>query len=60
MHDIKAERAARWREARGWFERSLNIWNTLRAAGTLSRAETARSDEATREIASCDLALHLK
>jgi tetratricopeptide (TPR) repeat protein len=51
------ERKHRWRTAREMFQRSLDIWQDLRARGTLAADDMARLDEAMREIAMCDAAL---
>jgi non-specific serine/threonine protein kinase/serine/threonine-protein kinase len=51
------QRVERWREARGWFQKSLNVWRDLRGEGTLSGEAAAKSDEISKKIAGCDAAL---
>ncbi len=52
-----SEREASWRAARESHQRSLDIWNELRRAGTMSWAEAGLPDEVARELARCDAAL---
>lgn len=54
----RAGQISQWREARGAYQRSLDIWNEFRAAGTLSRADAGKPDETAREIARCDASLN--
>jgi non-specific serine/threonine protein kinase/serine/threonine-protein kinase len=51
------ERVERWREARDWFQKSLNVWRDLRDKGLLSGTSAAKPDEVSKEIAVCDAAL---
>lgn len=52
-----ADRAARWREARAWYERSLNEWRRLQQRGQLGGADAEALDGAARGLAHCDAAL---
>lgn len=49
-----AQSKERWRAAREMFQRSLNIWQDLRARGTLAADDVPKLDEAVREVAQCD------
>ena len=51
------ERKHGWRAAREMFQRSLDIWQDLRARGTLAADDIPRLDEAIRQVAMCDTAL---
>jgi tetratricopeptide (TPR) repeat protein len=58
--DTKTPRSKRmdhWREARSWYQRSLDTLLELRASGALAAAYAVKPDEAAREIARCDAAL---
>ncbi|MDQ3920498.1 MAG: hypothetical protein M3348_18715 [Acidobacteriota bacterium] len=50
-------RRERWREARSWYQKSLDLWHQVGSGGTLSRADADKADEVVREIAKCDTAL---
>ncbi len=59
-HKVVAEKSNRtgaWREARAWFERSLDILSDLRNQNALSGTDALMIDSATAEIARCDAAL---
>ena len=43
-----------WQEARNWYQKSLDIWQDLRNHGTLTKPDTDKPDEVTREIAQLD------
>ena len=45
------------RHAREMFQRSVQIWQDLRARGTLAADDAPKLDEAHRELARCDAAL---
>ncbi|MGI8837151.1 MAG: protein kinase domain-containing protein [Pyrinomonadaceae bacterium] len=51
------KRAENWREARDWFQQSLEIWQELRDNGRLGVAELGKPDDVAHEIAMCDKAL---
>jgi hypothetical protein len=51
------EAKARWREARSWYVRSLNIWQDMRAKGTMRDADKRQTQVIASEIAKCDAAL---
>lgn len=62
--DTKTPRSKRldhWREARSWYQRSLDTLLELRASGALAASYAVsyavKPDEVTREIARCDAAL---
>lgn len=46
-----------WREARSWYQKSLNIYLEMRSSGTLRGADAGKPDEIGRQIADCDAAL---
>ena len=46
-----------WRVGREMFQHSLDIWQDLRARGTLAADDAPKLDEAVREIAKCEAAL---
>jgi serine/threonine protein kinase/tetratricopeptide (TPR) repeat protein len=46
-----------WREARNWYQKSLDTWQGLRERVALCGADAGRIDETAREIAKCDAAL---
>lgn len=52
-----AARTARWREARRWLQKSLNLWTTMNQNGTLPGNKATEQDEVTKQIARCDAAL---
>jgi eukaryotic-like serine/threonine-protein kinase len=51
-------RTDRWREARRWFEKSLNLWTTMKQNGTLPGNQAADLDQVTKQIVRCNAALH--
>ncbi len=51
------QRVNRWREAREFYQKSLDIYQDLKSKGTLSAADSGKPDEVAREIARCDKAL---
>ena len=48
---------ANWREARSWYESSLNIWVLLQHQAPLARWDSKQPDEIRGEIKKCDTAL---
>jgi hypothetical protein len=48
------------REARAWYQKSLDIYQDMKSRGTLSGADTSKPDEIAKEIAKCDAALNSK
>jgi tetratricopeptide (TPR) repeat protein len=46
-----------WAEARACYQRSLKIWQELRAQGPLGSSDEARYSEVIKEINKCDVAL---
>jgi tetratricopeptide (TPR) repeat protein len=52
-----ANQAVRWREARGWYQKSSHIWTEKRARGSLTRSERETAEKASQGIARCDAAL---
>jgi serine/threonine protein kinase len=46
-----------WREARDYYQKSLNIWQEMKNQGTLSGAYAGKPDELARVIARCNAAL---
>ncbi len=55
-----SDRKQRWRAARDMFQRSREIWEDLRARGTLAADDVSKWEETVREIADCDAALAQK
>jgi eukaryotic-like serine/threonine-protein kinase len=53
----EASRIARWREARSWYQKSLDIWSLQKKKALLSRWNATEPDRIAKEIASCDAAL---
>jgi eukaryotic-like serine/threonine-protein kinase len=53
----KSKATQHWRTAREMFQRSLDIWQDLRARGTLAADDVPKVDEAVRQVAECDAAL---
>jgi serine/threonine protein kinase/predicted negative regulator of RcsB-dependent stress response len=51
------KQAEHWREARSWYQQSLNVFSDLRARGVLRDSQAATPDQITSEIAKCDAAL---
>jgi tetratricopeptide (TPR) repeat protein len=49
-----AQRAQHWREAAGWYKKSLDIWIKMRDRGALALVDVHKPDELTREIAACN------
>lgn len=45
------------REARSWYQKSLDIYQDMKSNGTLSGADSSKPDELAKEIAKCDAAL---
>ncbi len=52
-----AERIGHWREARGWYQRSLDAWLDRRHRGMINKDNANKPEEVAREIAKCDAAL---
>ena len=51
------KRLANWREARSWFQKSLEIYRVFRDAGKLTGEEAAKVSVVTEEIIKCDAAI---
>ena len=43
-----------WRQARSWYQKSLDVWQDLRRHGTLRNVDASKPDELVKEIARCD------
>ena len=52
-------RLAHWREARSWFQKSLEIYKSFRDSGKSTGEDAATVDLVTEEIAKCDAAISL-
>jgi eukaryotic-like serine/threonine-protein kinase len=50
-------RIANWREARSWYEQSLNTWLQLKQRVPLARSDEAQLGKINSEITRCDAAL---
>jgi eukaryotic-like serine/threonine-protein kinase len=48
---------ASWREARSWYQKSLNTWLLLKQKAPLAKFDAAQPDQITTEISRCDAAL---
>jgi eukaryotic-like serine/threonine-protein kinase len=46
-----------WREAKSWYQRSLEVWQTLSKNGTLQGYQAAKPDETLQAISKCDESL---
>jgi serine/threonine protein kinase len=53
----KPSRIASWREARSWYQKSLDIWLALKQKAPLGRFDEAQPDKIAAKIAICDAAL---
>jgi hypothetical protein len=51
------KRRESWRQAREWYQHSLEKWQEMRAQGTLSSADAGKPEEVSRELEKCDAAL---
>jgi serine/threonine protein kinase len=51
------QQIARWREARSWYQKSLEIWQDMKSKATLNGADANRPDDVANEIAKCDARL---
>lgn len=52
-----AMRLVEWREARTWFQKSMDIWTTLKAGGKFTSVAYGSPEQVQREITRCDAAL---
>lgn len=50
-------KTASWREARSWYQKSLDIWLLLKQKAPLGKFDAAQPEKIAAEIASCDAAL---
>jgi hypothetical protein len=50
-------RIANWREARSWYEQSLNTWLELKQRAPLARSDEAQLGRINSEITRCDAAI---
>ncbi len=48
---------ASWREARSWYQKSLDIWLPLKQEAPLGKFDATQPDEIAAKIATCDAAL---
>jgi eukaryotic-like serine/threonine-protein kinase len=44
---------SKWQEARSWYQKSFDIWQEMKAKGTLSGADKNKPDEVSVELAKC-------
>jgi len=51
------KKPAFWREAKSWYQRSLEIWQDLSKDGTLPGYVSEKPDQTTKSLALCDAAL---
>lgn len=52
-----ATRIESWREARAWYQKSLNVWDDWPKRAVSSVYNTTRRDRAARALAHCEAAL---
>lgn len=52
------KRPESWRQAREWYQHSLEHWQEIQAQGKLSITDASKPDEVLHEIARCDQALN--
>jgi serine/threonine protein kinase/tetratricopeptide (TPR) repeat protein len=52
-----AARLADWRQARSWYEQSLDTWLQIKRKGPLGRFDAEQPDKIAHRIAACDAAL---
>jgi hypothetical protein len=50
-------RLAQWREARTWFQKSMDIWTSLKAGGKFTSVIYGGPKQVQQEIARCAAAL---
>ncbi len=50
-------RTNHWREARVWYQRSLDMWLDIRSRGKLMQKDASKPEEVGREIYNCDAAI---
>ena len=55
--DSAAREKTNWREARTWYQKSLDIWSEKRAHGSLDKSESETAERAARGVARCDVVL---
>jgi eukaryotic-like serine/threonine-protein kinase len=53
----ETSKIASWREARSWYQKSLDTWLLLKKKAPLGRFDAAQPDKIKIEIAKCDAAL---
>ncbi|HJQ23336.1 MAG TPA: hypothetical protein VKA60_05430 [Blastocatellia bacterium] len=51
------QRVQHWREAKGWYQKSLSGWLGLESRGTLANADKGEPERIRQAIAKCDTAL---
>jgi len=52
-----AKQRQEWREARNWFQKSLDVYQDMKRKGMLSHDDVGDSDKVAKEITKCDAAL---
>jgi non-specific serine/threonine protein kinase/serine/threonine-protein kinase len=53
----KTNQAERWRQAKEWYERSLEVWRELHSRNALKPADAEAMEKVKSEIARCEAAL---
>ncbi|HYL84910.1 MAG TPA: serine/threonine-protein kinase [Candidatus Angelobacter sp.] len=51
------QQAEQWKEARSWYEKSLDVWREVRSQGKLGGDEIGEPERLPGEIAKCDKAI---
>ncbi len=57
-HLSSAQAAAKWREARSWYQKSLALWIDKEKRGELESDERTEQQQVLTQIARCDAELH--
>ena len=57
-HLSRAQAAAKWREARSWYQKSLALWIDKSKRGELESDERSEQQQVLTQIARCDTELH--
>jgi tetratricopeptide (TPR) repeat protein len=54
---MKVQQIEHWQQARSWYQRSLDVWNSKMPGSALSPVDAQERQQATDELAKCDAAL---
>ncbi|HVF89879.1 MAG TPA: protein kinase [Blastocatellia bacterium] len=53
-----SQRLAHWKEARDWYQRSLDLYVNMRDSGMLAEAQASDIEDTVKQIARCDEAIN--